>query len=120
MADGRPGAHYGPVCKDRTGPVHGGCARADAKRCWGAFDTVSTAIHDRIAKGDKVVLHWSTTGRHTGRCGDVAATGHSITMVGIDILTLKDGRIPAVSSMCDGLSVFDQLRVLTIGTEPAP
>jgi ketosteroid isomerase-like protein len=94
--------------------------RADAARYWGAFDRVETTIHDLIAEGDKVVLHWSTTGRHIGPYGDIAATGRSITMAGIDILTLKDGRIVAASSMWDGLSVFDQLGVLTIGTEPAP
>lgn len=52
--------------------------------------------------------------------GDIAASGRSITMAGIAILRLKDGRIVAASSMWHWLSVFQQLGVLTIGTQPAP
>jgi predicted ester cyclase len=94
--------------------------RADAVRYWGAFAEVTTEIRDLLAEGDRVVLHWATTGRHVGPYGDIAATGRVVTMAGIDILTLHEGRIVAAASMWDGLSVFDQLGVLTIGTEPAP
>lgn len=94
--------------------------KADATRYFVAFTDVATTIHTLLAEGDKVVLHWSTSGRHIGPYGDIAATGRTITMAGIDILTLTDGRITEAQSMWDGLSVFDQLGVLTIGTEPAP
>jgi predicted ester cyclase len=93
--------------------------KADAERYWGAFTDVTTTIHTLLAEGDKVVLHWSTVGRHVGPYGDIRATGRTITMAGIDILTIRGGRIVAADSMWDGLSVFDQLGVLTIGTEPA-
>lgn len=88
---------------------------ADAERYFGAFTDVSTEIRALIAEGDRVVLHWATTGRHIGPYGDIPATGREITMQGIDILTLRDGRIAACSSMWDGLSVYDQLGVLHIG-----
>lgn len=87
----------------------------DAERYFSAFTDVKTTIHDLLAEGDKVVLHWSTTGKHVGPYGDVAATGREITMAGMDILTLKDGRIVEIASMWDGLTVYDQLGVLKIG-----
>jgi steroid delta-isomerase-like uncharacterized protein len=88
--------------------------REDAERYWDAFEDVETKILHLIGEGDRVVLHWATTGTHTGPYGDVPATGRRIRMEGIDILTLRDGRIAAISSMWDGLSVYDQLGVLRI------
>lgn len=87
----------------------------DAERYFGAFTDVKTTIHDLLAEGDKVVLHWSTTGKHVGPYGDVAATGREISMQGMDILTLKEGKIVEIASMWDGMGVYDQLGVLQIG-----
>lgn len=87
----------------------------DAERYWSSFEDVTTTIHALIAEGDTVVLHWSTEGLHTGAYGEIPATNKRITMAGIDILTLKDGRIVEAASMWDGLSVFEQMGVLKIG-----
>ncbi|MEM9754933.1 MAG: ester cyclase [Pseudomonadota bacterium] len=87
----------------------------DAERYFGAFTDVTTKVHDLLAEGDKVVLNWSTKGRHIGPYGDIAATQKDITMAGIDILTLKDGKIIEIASMWDGMSVFEQLGALQIG-----
>src|SRR6218665_1843204 len=48
--------------------------RADVERYWGAFDQVETRIDHLVAEGDRVVLHWTTSGRHIGPYGDVSAT----------------------------------------------
>lgn len=87
----------------------------DAERYFSSFEDVSTTIHALLAEGDQVVLHWSTDGTHVGQYGDIAATGKKITMSGMDILTLKDGKIVEITSIWDGLSVFDQMGVLNIG-----
>jgi len=87
----------------------------DAARYFGAFRDVTTTIHALLAEGDQVALHWSTLGTHVGPYGDIPATGKAITMAGIDILTLKDGKIVACASMWDGLAVFEQMGVLKIG-----
>jgi steroid delta-isomerase-like uncharacterized protein len=88
---------------------------ADAERYFAAFEQVTTTIHDLLAEGDKVVLHWSTRGTHVGPYGEIPATGKEITMAGMDILTMKDGRIVEIASMWDGMSVFEQMGVLQIG-----
>lgn len=89
--------------------------REDVDRYFGAFTDQKTTIHHLVAEGDKVVLNWSTTGKHIGPYGDVAATGKDITMAGMDLLRLVDGKIVECWSMWDGLSVYDQLGVLKIG-----
>lgn len=88
--------------------------RADIARYRAAFADVRTTIHDLLAQDDRVVLHWETSGRHIGAYGSVAATGKVITMRGIDLFRVADGRIVACSSLWDGLSVYEQLGVLTV------
>ena len=89
--------------------------RADVERYFGAFNDIETRIDHLVGEGDRVVLHWTTSGTHVGPYGDVAATGRRITMTGMDLMRLDDGKIVECWSMWDGLSVYDQLGVLKIG-----
>lgn len=86
--------------------------RADAERYRGAFSDVESSVLALVGEGDRVVLHWSTTGRHVGPYGKVAATGKAVTMTGIDIFRIADGMIVECWSMWDGLDVYDQMDVL--------
>ena len=87
--------------------------REDVLRYRGAFTDVRASILDLIGQDDRVVLHWETTGRHVGPYGSVAATGKDITMTGVDIFRVADGRIVACQSLWDGLSVYEQMGVLS-------
>ncbi len=87
--------------------------REDILRYRGAFTDVSTRVGDLFGQGDRVVLRWETTGRHIGPYGSVAQTGRVITMAGIDIFRLERGRIIECRSLWDGLSVYEQMGVLT-------
>ncbi|MDH6181580.1 putative ester cyclase [Microbacteriaceae bacterium SG_E_30_P1] len=86
--------------------------RADVARYRGAFTDVEAHILNLIAEGDKVALHWRTSGRHVGPYGSVAATGRVITMEGMDIFRVEGGLIVDCQSLWDGLSVYEQLGVL--------
>lgn len=88
--------------------------REDVDRYFDAFTDVRTTIRHLVAEGDRVVLHWETTGRHVGPYGEIAATGKEITMAGMDLLRLDGGKIAECWSMWDGLSVYEQLGVLKI------
>jgi steroid delta-isomerase-like uncharacterized protein len=83
--------------------------RADAERYLAAFSDVRTTIDDLLGEDDKVVLRWSTTGTHTGSYGRVPPTGRVVTMNGIDVYRLADGRIVEAWSMWDGLAAYQQL-----------
>ncbi len=86
--------------------------RADAVRYRGAFTDIESQVLALLADGDRVILHWSTVGRHIGQYGKVAATGRTVTMTGIDIFRLSGPRVSECWSMWDGLDVYDQLGVL--------
>lgn len=90
--------------------------REDVERYFGAFTEIETSADHLIAEGDKVMLHWTTSGKHIGSYGDVAATGKRITMTGMDLFRVEDERIVECWSMWDGLSVYEQLGVLHIGS----
>jgi steroid delta-isomerase-like uncharacterized protein len=58
-----------------------------------AFPDLAVTVHDQVAEEDKVVSRWSATGTHTGGFAGVAATGRSITVTGIHIHRVRDGRL---------------------------
>ena len=58
-----------------------------------AFLDLVVTVHDQIAEEDKVVTRWSATGTQTGSFAGVTATGRSITVTGIHIHRVLDGRL---------------------------
>ncbi len=46
-----------------------------------------------MAEGDKVTVRHTGTGTHEGEFMGMPATGKSITIPGIDILRVKDGKV---------------------------
>jgi steroid delta-isomerase-like uncharacterized protein len=48
---------------------------------------------DEIAEGQKVVVRWTFTGTHRGEFMGVPASGRVVTLTGIDILEVSNGRI---------------------------
>ena len=91
--------------------------REDVERYQGAFDDVETEIVELIDAGDKVVLWWRTVGTHTGPYGDIAPapTGKRITMEGVDICRVADGKIVEVRSFWDAAEVYRQFGLLADG-----
>lgn len=92
--------------------------RADVERYFAGFTDVATRIDDLLGDGDKVVLRWSTTGRHTGPYGKVAPTGRTVTMDGVDVYRISGGRIVEAWSMWDGLGVYQQLGLVADDVGP--
>ncbi|MFS8803337.1 ester cyclase [Synechococcus sp. R55.6] len=88
--------------------------RADVERYFGAFSQVETQINHLIGERDWVVLHWTTSGFHVGTYDNIPATQKRITMTGIDLFRLEDGRFAECWSVWDGMSVYEQLGVLRL------
>lgn len=57
------------------------------------FPDMWETIDEMFASGDKVVGRFTLTGTHEGPFLGIEATGRSISITGIDILRIKDGRI---------------------------
>jgi steroid delta-isomerase-like uncharacterized protein len=66
-------------------------------------------VEDLIAVGDKVVERFTASGTHEGELMGVAPTGRAITLPGINIFRIRDGKIVERWGMLDMLGFMQQL-----------
>jgi steroid delta-isomerase-like uncharacterized protein len=74
-----------------------------------AFADQLHTVHDQIADGDRVVERWTMTATHADEFLGIPATGRRVTLVGIDISRVEDGRIAEHWTQCDMLGFLEQL-----------
>ena len=72
-------------------------------------DMTGIEAHEVIGNGDKIVVRWSSTGRHTGEFMGIPATGQRITLKGIDIFRLAEGKIADLWQEMDMLGILQQI-----------
>lgn len=89
--------------------------KARAKLLLSAFDPLQFTVEDVIAEGDKVVVRWTNTGTHNGVFLGIPPTGNTVTVAGIDIHTVRNGRMAEHWHVIDQLAMMQQL-----GLVPAP
>ncbi len=77
-----------------------------------AFPDVRFTVEDVIAEGDKVVTRWTAIGTHKGDLPDIPATGTLVTVTGISIYKVLNGKIVEEWGSWDGLGLMQQLGVL--------
>ncbi len=63
--------------------------------------------------GAKVILRWTAVGTHSGPLMGLPATGRSVSLKGIDILRLRDGRVAERWGEFDALGMLEQLGALS-------
>lgn len=88
--------------------------RAGYKKFVGMFatsfgETTQLEAHDVIGSGDRVVVRWSGTGRHTGEFMGIPATNQRVTVKGIDIFRLAEGKIADLWQEMDILGIIQQI-----------
>ena len=74
-----------------------------------AFPDLHFTMEDQVATGDKVAHRWHCTGTHTGPLGPVAPTGKKISVDGLIIDRLVDGKIVERWEQYDGALMMQQL-----------
>jgi steroid delta-isomerase-like uncharacterized protein len=73
------------------------------------------ALHEVLAEDDTVVAYWTNTGTHTGEFMGIPPSGRIVTISGVDIHRLRDGR------MAEHWHVIEELQMLQqLGVMPAP
>lgn len=77
-----------------------------------AFPDMHYTIDDVIAEGDKVVVRWTATGTHQGEMMGIPATGKQVTVSGISIARIVDGKVKEDVSNHDALGMMQQLGVI--------
>jgi steroid delta-isomerase-like uncharacterized protein len=74
-----------------------------------SFPDVHIIVEEMIAEGDRVALRWGFRGTQRGTYQDIPATGKTVDWRGIDIYTIRDGKIVTMVREADSLSVLQQL-----------
>ena len=80
-----------------------------------AFPDLHSTIEDEILEGDKLVMRFTMRGTHQGPLFGIAPTGKAVTMTGISIGRIANGKFVETWTNADLLGLFQQLGVL-----PAP
>ena len=74
-----------------------------------AFPDAQLTIEDLIAEGDKVVGRFTMRGTHRGAFMGIAPTGKHVTMTGINICRIEEGKIAEMWQNLDTLGLLQQL-----------
>lgn len=72
-------------------------------------------IEDQVAEGDKVVTRWTVRGTQRGELDGIPPTGKPVTLAGIVIDRIANGRMAETWQQADMLGMMQQL-----GLMPAP
>ena len=79
------------------------------------FPDIHWVVDESIASGDKVVSRFTWTGTHRGNFLGIPATNRPVTVKGVVIDRLADGKMADSRILMDTLSLMQQLGVI-----PAP
>jgi steroid delta-isomerase-like uncharacterized protein len=69
-------------------------------------------IEQEVAEGDAVATRWSARGTHSGPLLGIPATGKVVTMSGINIFRIANGKITEDRTAEDTLGLLQQLGVI--------
>ena len=76
------------------------------------FPEARFRVEDILAEADKVVVRYAVEGTHTGNFFGIPATGKSITMTGISIYRIVNGKLTEAWVQYDQLGLMQQLGVV--------
>jgi steroid delta-isomerase-like uncharacterized protein len=77
----------------------------------GGFPDLRLAVEETICEKDKIVAFWTLTGTHKGEFFGIAPTSNKVSITGITIHQIVDGKILDTQAIWDALSLFQQLGV---------
>jgi steroid delta-isomerase-like uncharacterized protein len=84
-----------------------------------AFPDLQFTIEEEIAEGDKIAVRWTLRATHLGEYQGRPPTGKAVTVTGISIFQIANGKIQEIAVNMDRLGQFQQLGWLPV-LSPAP
>jgi steroid delta-isomerase-like uncharacterized protein len=75
-----------------------------------AFPDLHYTVDDSLVAGDRVATRWTATGTHQGEFFGNAATNKRVTMLGITIFQVADGKITRLWNVWDLAGLMNQLK----------
>jgi steroid delta-isomerase-like uncharacterized protein len=98
------------------GQGHSGKGAADLKtnftELFTGFPDVRATTHFMVADGDTVVVYMTMAGTNTGAMGPMPATNKQMSIKGIDIVVLKDGKATDRWGVFDNMTMMAQLGMM--------
>ena len=98
------------VNKTVTSTVNG---PSEAKEYFGAFLTgfsdIEFVVDEIFGVDDRIVKRWTFNATHTGEFGGIPATGNNITLKGVTVARIVDGKIAEELDYMDDLGFLQQL-----------
>jgi steroid delta-isomerase-like uncharacterized protein len=83
-----------------------------------AFPDRHFTVEEMVAEGDKVSARFTMRGTHEGEMRGIAPTGKTVTMTGIDIIRLREGKMVEDRVEVDQLGMMQQLGVIPAPGQP--
>lgn len=78
----------------------------------GGFSDFKIEVKLRISAGDYLVEHWVSGGTHDGDFLGIPASGNEVSIEGIDINRIEDGKLAEHWGQMDSLGLMQQLGVI--------
>jgi len=90
--------------------------QAEAKEFFGAFLTgfseINFVVDEIFGVDDRVIKRWTFNGIHTGEFAGIPATGNQITLKGVSVSKIVDGKVAEELDYMDDLGFLQQLGVI--------
>lgn len=80
--------------------------------CRAAFHGLQVTVDDIMAEGDKVTARFTARGVHKGEFMGLPPTGKAITMTGIEIFRIKEGKITELWGEANLMGLMQQLGIM--------
>lgn len=77
-----------------------------------AFPDFHYTVEDEIAEGDRVVQRWTARGTHQGQFQGIPPSGEQVTIRGISIYRIADGKLVEGWTHADMLGLLQQIGAL--------
>jgi steroid delta-isomerase-like uncharacterized protein len=86
--------------------------KASFKDFFAGFPDVHMTPDFMVAEGDKVVAHITVTGTNTGSMGNMPPTNKQVSIEGIDVIAIKDGKASERWGFFDNMKMMMQLGLM--------
>jgi steroid delta-isomerase-like uncharacterized protein len=80
--------------------------------CRAAFEHLNVTVEDMVAEGNKVTARFTARGIHNGSFMGLPPTGKPITMTGIEIFRIENGKIVELWGEANMLGLMQQLGIV--------
>ncbi len=76
------------------------------------FSNIEFTIEDVFGSGDKIVKHWVFKGKHTGEFFGIPASQNDVSLAGVTLVRMANGKIAEEQDFFDNLEFYQQLGLI--------